>query len=202
LIESCVTFTFVLYGTWFLITEIFCSALPFGILFTIALIAAVHFLRVPAPDPSIVEAIVGKELDLEGDGYQMKTVAHRGAGLDAPENSLAAFKMCNDNGCDAIEFDVSLTSDGVPIVFHDNTVERMSDSNKEISKTQWVDLAKLDISVKHPYKDRYPNTNIPTLQQTVEQLLSSGQKMFIDIKDNNTKVMSLMLLMINPIDSD
>ncbi|XP_074038862.1 glycerophosphodiester phosphodiesterase 1 isoform X2 [Leptinotarsa decemlineata] len=151
-------------------------------------------LRVPPPEPSAVEAVLGKDPHLEttSNDYVMKTVAHRGAGLDAPENSLAAFKLCNQKGCDAIEFDVCLTKDGVPIVFHDNTLERMANSNLIVGDTTWEDLANIDISVNHSQKERFVNTKIPTLEQTVQQLLTDGQRMFIDIKDNNYKMVGVI----------
>lgn len=83
-----------LYGSYSLLTEVIRTILPFGILLTTALVCAIYFLRVPAPSLELVEAIVGKEPHLVlDDSYVMKTVAHRGAGLDAPENSLEAFKM-------------------------------------------------------------------------------------------------------------
>ena len=51
-------------------------------------------------------------------------IAHRGASGSAPENTKIAFVMALDAGAHAIEFDVQLTRDNVPIVFHDDTLER------------------------------------------------------------------------------
>lgn len=45
-----------------------------------------------------------------------------------------------------------LTADGVPIVFHDGTLERMTNSEKRISRTVWDDISGYDISEKHPLK--------------------------------------------------
>ncbi|XP_019875399.1 glycerophosphodiester phosphodiesterase 1 isoform X2 [Aethina tumida] len=191
LIQSCVTVTFVLYAFLSLFREAFFSPLPFGFILTLGLICAIHLLRVPAPEKSSVEAIFGAELS-EPEGIKVTTIAHRGALLDAPENSLAAFEMCKNEGPIAVEFDICLTSDGVPIVFHDSTLERMTGLPQVVSETKWEELSKIDISVKHLYKDRYPNTNIPTLEQTITQLLASGQKMIIDIKDNNTKMVKVI----------
>lgn len=60
--------------------------------------------------------------------------------------------QCADKGISAIEFDVSLTADGVPVVFHDDTLERLTDLNAAISSLTWSELSKIDISIKHPYK--------------------------------------------------
>ncbi|KAJ8985059.1 hypothetical protein NQ317_019742 [Molorchus minor] len=194
LIPSALTIIYVTYGSWFLIKEIFCSIIPFTLVFTVLIVAAICLLRVPLPEASAVEAVLGKEaLDAGASDYVMKTIAHRGAGLDAPENSLQAFKLCNEKGCDAIEFDVRLTNDEIPIVFHDTTLERMTDLNLVISDSKWEELANIDISIKHPFRDRFANTNIPTLDQAVSQMLACGQRMFIDIKDNNTKVVPIIV---------
>lgn len=62
------------------------------------------------------------------------------------------FLQCSEKGCDVIEFDVTLTKDEVPIVFHDDSLQRMTDLNLVISREKWADLSHIDISVKHVYK--------------------------------------------------
>ncbi|MGK4724840.1 glycerophosphodiester phosphodiesterase, partial [Salmonella enterica] len=54
----------------------------------------------------------------------MKIAAHRGFSGKAPENTLVAFKMAIDFGCEWIETDVQLTADHVPVLIHDKTVNR------------------------------------------------------------------------------
>jgi glycerophosphoryl diester phosphodiesterase len=51
-------------------------------------------------------------------------IAHRGASADAPENTMAAFELALRQGADALELDVRLSRDGVPIVLHDPTLDR------------------------------------------------------------------------------
>jgi glycerophosphoryl diester phosphodiesterase len=56
-----------------------------------------------------------------------RVVGHRGARSLAPENTMASFRKAAELGADAIECDVQLSRDGVPVVFHDFTLERCTD---------------------------------------------------------------------------
>lgn len=53
-----------------------------------------------------------------------RIIAHRCGGALAPENSLAGLEAAARLGCRAVEFDVMLTADGVPILIHDETLDR------------------------------------------------------------------------------
>ena len=61
-------------------------------------------------------------------------VAHRGASDRALENSLSAFSIAASDGADMIEFDVRLTADGVPVVFHDERTGRTAKANLEVAR--------------------------------------------------------------------
>jgi glycerophosphoryl diester phosphodiesterase len=67
-------------------------------------------------------------------------VAHRGASDRALENSPAAFALAVSDGADMIEFDVRLSSDGVPVVFHDGRTGRTAKENLAIGGTPAVRL--------------------------------------------------------------
>jgi glycerophosphoryl diester phosphodiesterase len=54
-------------------------------------------------------------------------IAHRGANRLAPENSLAAFALAREQGADVLETDLHVTRDGEIVLFHDHTLDRMSD---------------------------------------------------------------------------
>ena len=62
-------------------------------------------------------------------------VAHRGASDRALENSPSAFALAASGGADMIEFDVRLSSDGVPVVFHDGRTGRTAKENLAVSRT-------------------------------------------------------------------
>ena len=57
-----------------------------------------------------------------------KIFAHRGASGYAPENTLEAFALAITQGADGIELDVQLTKDGIPVVIHDETIDRVTKS--------------------------------------------------------------------------
>ncbi len=57
-------------------------------------------------------------------------LAHRGYSKEAPENTKASFKKAVDAGADGVELDVHLSSDGIPVVIHDETLEKVKDGLK------------------------------------------------------------------------
>lgn len=73
-----------------------------------------------------------------------RILAHRGGGLLAPENTLAGIRLARNMGFIAVEFDVKLTADGVPVLMHDDTLERTTDGRGEVTRTSYKELAKLD----------------------------------------------------------
>ncbi|MDY2714885.1 MAG: glycerophosphodiester phosphodiesterase family protein [Candidatus Borkfalkiaceae bacterium] len=78
------------------------------------------------------------------DFWLMKTpVAHRGLHEDGkPENSLPAFENAIKNGY-PIEMDIQLTSDHIPVVFHDDYMERMTGEKKYIRDVSLEDVKKM-----------------------------------------------------------
>ena len=73
-----------------------------------------------------------------------RIIAHRGGGLLAPENTLAAIRLARNLGFTAVEFDVKLTADGVPVLMHDDTLERTTDGSGTVSDLTYQDIGKLD----------------------------------------------------------
>ena len=71
-------------------------------------------------------------------------IAHRGASGRAPENTHAAFAAALELGVDAIELDCQLTADGVPVVIHDETLERTTSGIGPVGAQRWDEIATLD----------------------------------------------------------
>ncbi len=60
-------------------------------------------------------------------------IAHRGASMYAPENTIAAFELAIEMGAEAVELDAMLTADGTPIVIHDQSLERTTNGSGNVA---------------------------------------------------------------------
>jgi len=72
-------------------------------------------------------------------------IGHRGASVDLPENTLAAFALAAEQGADGIELDVQFSADNQIIIFHDTTLERLAGSNQKVSELTLAELKRFDI---------------------------------------------------------
>ncbi|HTV48512.1 MAG TPA: glycerophosphodiester phosphodiesterase family protein [Phycisphaerae bacterium] len=95
-------------------------------------------------------------------------IAHRGASAAAPENTVAAFDEAIRLGAWAVEFDVRLSADGVPVVIHDETVNRTTNGQGAVNALTRLDMLRLDAgSWKHP---RFSGVRIPTLHEALQAI--------------------------------
>lgn len=93
-------------------------------------------------------------------------IAHRGASASAPENTLAAFAEAVRLGVDAIELDVHLSADGVPVVIHDETVDRTTDGRGAVASLPYATLKRLDAGSW--FAPRFRGERIPSLDDTLD----------------------------------
>ena len=70
----------------------------------------------------------------------MKLIAHRGASLERPENSLESLIYAAQLGADAVECDVRPTADGVYVIFHDNNLVRLAGLNKNVEELTYKEM--------------------------------------------------------------
>lgn len=71
-------------------------------------------------------------------------IAHRGARQEAPENTWSAFEKALAYPVDGIEFDVQMSRDGVPFLYHDDTLWRITRQRKRVAKLPFSQLERLD----------------------------------------------------------
>jgi glycerophosphoryl diester phosphodiesterase len=113
----------------------------------------------------------------------MFIIAHRGASGYAPENTLASINLAIEMGCDAIEFDVQLTSDEQLVVCHDFTVDRTTNGLGEIKNLTLVDIKKLDAGSW--FSEKFAGEQIPTLEEVLN-LVPNDLFLHIEIKKTST----------------
>ena len=99
-------------------------------------------------------AVVGSELDgrwaftavkvVPPASPSIRIIAHRGFMRRFPENTLVAVKGAFDNGADAVEVDIRLSADGVPVVMHDATVDRTTDGRGAVNALTAAQLSTLN----------------------------------------------------------
>ncbi|MFH5181221.1 glycerophosphodiester phosphodiesterase [Paenibacillus sp. TAB 01] len=88
-------------------------------------------------------------------------IGHRGAAGEAPENTLASFQLAVEQGADALELDVHLSSDGELIVCHDATITRTTDGTGAIEQMTVEQLKRFDAGSR--FDPRFAGERIPLL---------------------------------------
>lgn len=103
-------------------------------------------------------------------GKNFLLTGHRGAPVLEPENTLPSFLKAVECGATGIEFDVRITKDGIPVISHDDELERTLGTNQKISETTYPELLRLSIQGK---------AKIPTLREVLA--LAKG-RLSVDIE--------------------
>ena len=107
-------------------------------------------------------------------------IAHRGAGKLAPENTLAAFRLGASYGFRMFECDAKLSSDGVPFLMHDATLERTTNGSGIGGDQPWTELAQLDAGGWH--SRAYAGEPLCTLENLARFCLANRHFLNIEIK--------------------
>ncbi|MDA8232034.1 MAG: glycerophosphodiester phosphodiesterase [Magnetospirillum sp.] len=110
-------------------------------------------------------------------------IGHRGAAAYAPENTLASFRKAADLGCRMVEFDVRLSADGVPVVFHDARLERTTDGAGWVGETSLAQLKRLDAG--RWFAPAFAGESIPTLAEAMDVCRDLGLAVNIEIKPDH-----------------
>jgi glycerophosphoryl diester phosphodiesterase len=107
-------------------------------------------------------------------------IAHRGARIDAPENTLASISLAKEQGASWVEVDVKLTRDGVPILMHDDQLKRTTNGKGAVMDTDWADIQTLDAGGW--FSRQYKGEPVPHLRDVIELVLDLGLNINFEIK--------------------
>lgn len=110
----------------------------------------------------------------------MKIWAHRGASGHAPENTLPAFELAYQLGANGIELDVQLTKDGVPVVIHDERIDRVSDGTGYVRDYMLEELRKFNMNKQFP---AYGRVQIPTLSEVYDFVRNTDMMVNLELKN-------------------
>lgn len=106
--------------------------------------------------------------------------AHRGGGLHAPENTLAAMKAGRAHGFLAVEFDVKLSTDSVAFLLHDDTLERTTDGQGPAREQSIAALEQLHAN--KGFEDTFPDEPVPRFTAVAKYLHGLGLVANVEIK--------------------
>lgn len=109
-----------------------------------------------------------------------KYIAHRGAGKIAPENTLVAFRVGASFGYRMFECDVKLSSDGVPFLLHDDTLQRTTNGRGVAGDMPWEALSRLDCGAWH--SRAYAGETLPNFDAIAAYCLANHLMLNIELK--------------------
>lgn len=108
-------------------------------------------------------------------------IAHRGYSSQFPENTLASFEGAFDIGADYIELDVQMTRDGEAVVFHDDSLSRITGAEGTIADYTYEELLLLDAGSW--FDASFAGERIPTLDQALDLTAGHGGRIYLELKD-------------------
>ena len=107
--------------------------------------------------------------------------AHRGASGYLPENTMDAFEEAAIQHADGIELDVQMTRDGELVVFHDETLDRVTEGSGYLKDYTLEELRKLHVQTPETKNGIF---RIPTLEEVLDLVKSTGQILNIELKNS------------------
>lgn len=111
---------------------------------------------------------------------QTLIIAHRGASSLAPENTFASFDRALDAGADGIEFDLQLSKDNVPVVIHDESLERTTSGKGMVYDFDLDDLKSFDAGTW--FAAEFSGERIPTLDELFDRYEKSSLLFNLELK--------------------
>ncbi len=106
-------------------------------------------------------------------------IAHRGASADAPENTLAAFRLAWEQGADGIEGDFRLSSDGRIVCIHDEDTARVAGTSQIVEETPFAKLRALDVGAWKG--EQWQGERIASLEEVLA-MTPAGKQVVIELK--------------------
>lgn len=147
----------------------------------LAVLALLVAIRVVTIEPRPLKpALDNKSVDI---------IAHQGASGHAPSNTLESMRLAMQQGTTVLEMDIHLTKDGVVVLSHDETIDRLTNGKGYISQMTLAELRQFDFGYGftpdkgQTYPWRGKGVKIPTLEEVLREF--KGTRMVIEIKQKD-----------------
>ena len=118
--------------------------------------------------------------------------AHRGLSNVAPENSAPALEEAGKAGYYAAEFDIAPTKDGIWILMHDDTVDRMTDGEGSVGDFSYAEIMELKIDSGKGVEN-YPDLKICTLEDALDICEKYSMRAMVEVKGGEPTDMASLL---------
>lgn len=121
--------------------------------------------------------------DLKSQSIIPQFVAHRGFSVRYPENTLLAIEQALLAGACYVECDVQLTLDGVPVLLHDDSLQRTCGVSANITELRWAELNNIRVHYAEHFGEQSGQISIPSLSQLLALMKNwPGRRVFVEIK--------------------
>ena len=154
---------------------------------TVVTLAVVYkIFKLPKQDVSLLRRILFRD-------NKPIVFGHRSGYFEAPENTCLAIETAWKNGATAVEIDLEFSKDGVPILFHDSDVDRVTNGSGKVRDFMYHDLQKLNAAASFNYtitkdgKEDVSFEKVPTLVEAVETCRKYNLIIDLDVKSNGRK---------------
>ncbi|GAA2011266.1 glycerophosphodiester phosphodiesterase [Microbacterium ulmi] len=136
---------------------------------------AVYELQ-PLPEPELLPCIPGTV----NPGQTGVIIGHRGYSSRAPENTMPAIERAEQAGADYFEIDIDYTADGVPVLLHDDTLDRTTDGTGRIHDVTWDYVQTLDAGSW--YGPEFVGTKVPSFEEVLDWLQDADIHLLLEYK--------------------
>lgn len=115
--------------------------------------------------------------------YSVEIIAHRGASLIAPENTLAAIRLAIENKAKVIEIDVQMTKDKQIVAIHDESINRTTHSTGLVKDKVLAQLKIYDAGSW--FSEDFKNEKIPSLDEVLNLIRNTDVELILEVKNVN-----------------
>ncbi|MFN8344800.1 MAG: glycerophosphodiester phosphodiesterase family protein [Spirosomataceae bacterium] len=111
---------------------------------------------------------------------KLVVISHRGNHLRVPENSVAACEAAIKSGADYVEIDLRTSSDGILLLHHDDSVDRMTNGQGKVAEKSWAELQSFQL--KNPDPNDATAYRIPEFREVL-RLCKNRINIYLDFKE-------------------